>query len=432
MDSTSLPVLEIYDYGIYLPYMAYMTATMLSFEKLFLIYSIMKMIERYDRFFLEMEFQKIVSEFHRILESGETVRLGDTMEWDIKKGLEDKPAQEMEWNFDAKKSRLQSAKDKIKGFQDWLQRGDDESGLGIDHPIIGKIRSFIEKVKDPERIRQYFHRLISEVKSFPASIKKDILKKICMIIIAYIPVADLITPASIEKDPVLAEVKSEIEAQIPAEKKESPIRKSDSTEKNASFDGAQTLVKTVEAGYSSDRNDTGNWINVPGGGQRFIGTNHGISAPVLQDYFKDKGIKRIISKQDMMDLTYETALEIYKKDYWDAQGLENFKSQSIANVLYDGCVNQGSGAMLGVLKKSMEKIGYDTDSIGSWGEFHKELTPKVNEMTIDEKKNLFEKIKDERVEKYKKAETWKNHGRGWIDRVDKITFIDNTKDSNLA
>lgn len=395
----------------------------------------MKKIERYEDFLLESEFQKIAKEIRMIAEAGETINVGDTIEWDVKRGVEDEPAPEMEWTFDPKKSRLQSAKDRIKGFAGWLQRGDTESGLGIEHPIIDKIKAFIEKVKDPERIRQYFYRLVDEIKALPSAIKKDIMKKLAIVVIAYIPLGNLITAEDAAKSPELKAVKTEISAEMPDEKKAGQkAEKEDSEEsESATFERAQHLVKSIEAGYSSDRNDTGNWLSVPGG-KRFIGTNHGISAPVLAQYFKAKGIERLLTKQDMMDLSYETAVEIYKKDYWDAQGLSNFKSQSIANVLYDGCVNQGAGATLGVLKKSMEKMGFEADTIGSWNEFHDELTPKVNKMSIEEKKDLFEKIKEERLEKYKGADTWVNHGRGWSDRLDKLAFEDGgvERESDMA
>ena len=223
-------------------------------------------------------------------------------------------------------------------------------------------------------------------------------------------------------EPVLKEVVAEVNQEsIPDEIDKEVV---DKNSKFASFERAQHLVKMAEAGYSSDRNDTGNWINVPGGGQRFIGTNHGISAPVLAQYFKDKGINRLISKQDMMDLEYETALEIYKKDYWNAARLSNFKSQSIANVLYDECVNQGVGAALSDVKKSMQNMGHETDEIGSWKEFHKELTPKVNKMSTKEKKELFNQIKTERLERYEGADTWEEHGEGWQNRLNDIAFED--------
>lgn len=391
-------------------------------------------IEKYQSFMLEIEFEKIAKEIKLLAESAETVNLGDTIEWNFNRGEEDVPSPEIEWNFDPKRSKIQSAKDRIKGFADWLQRGDTESGIGIEHPLIDKIKAFIEKAKDPEKIRQYFHKLVDEMKALPSSIKKDLMKKLTIVVMAYVPLADLITAQDEARSPELKLAKKEIvEASQDMEKAASPER-SDKTDKEsagrgATFQKAQHLVKTIEAGYSSDKKDTGNWIEVPGGGMRFIGTNHGISAPVLAQYLKDKGVTRLITKQDMMDLKYETAVEIYKKDYWDAQGLGKFKRQSIANVLYDGCVNQGPGATLDALKKSMERMGHETDGIGSWKEFHEELTPSVNAMPKKESKELFETIKEERLEKYKDAGTWEDHGRGWEDRLDKLAFEDGEEET---
>jgi len=400
--------------------MPYSIRKIISFETFFLIYNNMNRIERYDDFILESEFARISAELRMLAESG-TINVGDTIEWNLGKFAQDEPSPEMEWTFEPKKTKLGAARDRISGFADWLKRGDTESGLGIDHPIIGKIRDFIEKVKDPERIRQYFHRLAEEIKSLPHSVKKDLLKKLAIVAMAYIPLSDLITPQDELRSPELKQAKSEIAEESTA--KEKPEARSSAGSKKATFDRAQHLVKTVEAGYSKDKKDTGNWLSVPGG-KRFIGTNHGISAPVLAQYFKDKGIDRMITKQDMIDLSYETAVSIYKKDYWDAQGLSSFKSQSIANVLYDGCVNQGAGATLDVLKKSMEKMGHETEGIGSWKEFHQELTPKVNEMHRKETKELFETIKEERLERYKESDTWEDHGRGWADRLDGLAFED--------
>ena len=273
-----------------------------------------------------------------------------------------------------------------------------------------------------KKVKEYFEKFILELKSLPYEIKKRLLKKFIVVFILFIPLSNLVTDFSIKQEPVLKEVVAEVNQEsIPVEIDKEVV---DKKSKFASFERAQHLVKMAEAGYSSDRNDTGNWINVPGGGQRFIGTNHGISAPVLAQYFKDKGINRLISKQDMMDLDYETALEIYKKDYWNAARLSNFKSQSIANVLYDECVNQGVGAALSDAKKSMENMGHETDEIGSWKEFHKELTPKVNKMSSKEKKELFNQIKTERLERYEGADTWEEHGEGWQNRLNDIAFED--------
>jgi lysozyme family protein len=386
----------------------------------------MKRIDRYDEYLLEKEFKSIITNILLIVEVQTSA---NTFEWNLtepKKVYNFKDKEEFEVGdtieFDLEqKKRLKDyidfVKNKTSKFVDYIREPDADLP-SFDLPtqslkeLLKKLVSMTpSKEEAMKKVKEYFDKFILELKSLPYEIKKRLLKKFIGVFIFFIPLGNLVTDLSIKQEPVLKEV----------------IAK-DVTEKNntkfANFERAQHLVKTVEAGYSSDRKDTGNWINVPGGGQRFIGTNHGISAPVLAQYFKDKGINRLISKQDMMDLEYETALEIYKKDYWNAARLSNFKSQSIANVLYDECVNQGVGAALSDVKKSMQNMGHETDEIGSWKEFHKELTPKVNKMSTKEKKELFNQIKTERLERYEGADTWEEHGEGWQNRLNDIAFED--------
>jgi lysozyme family protein len=398
-------------------------------------------ITNYNEFLLEKEFQKILETISIIVESDETINVGDTMEWDYQakaKGTPDESAQEIEWTFEPK-SKLQKMKDKVSDFAGWLREDDPDIDVKFENPLTKKLGAFLDKVKDKEKIKEYFLRMLDEIKALPVNVKRKILKKILIVLALYLPLSGIMTNDVIEKEPVVAEVMAEVNKEskpqievAPEKRAEKEVEKKNS--KSASFDRAQKLVKTAEADYSDDRKDTGNWIDVPGGGQRFIGTNHGISAPVLQDYFKDQGINRLITKQDMIDLEYETAKEIYKKDYWDLAGLSNFKSQSIANVLYDECVNQGVGAALTDITKSMENMGHKTDEIGSWKEFHKELTPKVNNMSNKQTRKLFQIIKDVRLERYQGAKTWVDHGVGWTKRIKAIAFEDDgtAKDSNIS
>jgi len=374
-------------------------------------------ITKYKEFLLEKEFHGIITELLLITE-GDNLSAGETIEWDINKGIPDEPAEEVEWSFD-KKSK--TAGDRVKGFVDWLNRGDEESGLGIKHPIITKIEKFLDKVKNPQKIKEYFIRIIDEIKSMPSNLKKKLLKNLCVTMAIYIPLSTLLTPDVIKKEPLLAEIKVDITNKN-VDKNTKEISKPKEIVKFASFDEAQKLVKTAEAGYSDDRADTGNWIKVSGG-QRFIGTNHGISAPVLYQYFKDKGIDRLPTKQDMIDLTYDVALEIFKKDYWDRQHLGEIKNQPIATILYDGCINQGPGKFGGKegvaepLARALDKIGKERPD--SWSE----VTSIINSIE-DEKdlKNLFKCIKRERWNRYSDAGTFRTHGDGWKNRLNNITY----------
>ena len=397
----------------------------------------MKRIDRYDEYLLEKEFKSIIANILLIVEAQTSA---NTFEWDLTEpqrtfNFKDKDEFEIgdtvEFDIEQKKKLkdyIDFVKNKASKFVDYIREPDVDLP-SFDLPtqslkeLLKKLVSMAPSKEDAmKKVKEYFEKFILELKSLPYEIKKRLLKKFIVVFILFIPLSNLVTDFSIKQEPVLKEVVAEVnQKSIPVEIDKEVV---DKKSKFASFERAQHLVKMAEAGYSSDRNDTGNWINVPGGGQRFIGTNHGISAPVLAQYFKDKGINRLISKQDMMDLEYETALEIYKKDYWNAARLSNFKSQSIANVLYDECVNQGVGAALSDVKKSMENMGHETDEIGSWKEFHKELTPKVNKMSTKEKKELFNQIKTERLERYEGADTWEEHGEGWQNRLNDIAFED--------
>jgi lysozyme family protein len=397
----------------------------------------MKRIDRYDEYLLEKEFKSIIANILLIVEAQTSA---NTFEWDFKEpqrtfNFKDKDEFEIgdtvEFDIEQKKKLkdyIDFVKNKANKFVDYIREPDVDLP-SFDLPtqslkeLLKKLVSMAPSKEEAiKKVKEYFEKFILELKSLPYEIKKRLLKKFIVVFILFIPLSNLVTDFSIKQEPVLKEVVAEVNQEsIPNEIDKEVV---DKNSKFASFERAQHLVKMAEAGYSSDRNDTGNWINVPGGGQRFIGTNHGISAPVLAQYFKDKGINRLISKQDMMDLEYETALEIYKKDYWNAARLSNFKSQSIANVLYDECVNQGVGAALSDVKKSMQNMGHETDEIGSWKEFHKELTPKVNKMSTKEKKELFNQIKTERLERYEGADTWEEHGEGWQNRLNDIAFED--------
>lgn len=98
----------------------------------------------------------------------------------------------------------------------------------------------------------------------------------------------------------------------------------------ASFDIFLKEVLSIEGGYQANRNDTGNYNSM---GQ-LVGTKLGIAAKTLEAYYG-----RIVSKQDMMNLTKKTAADIYKKYYWDSINAGNIASQSVANLIADHAVN---------------------------------------------------------------------------------------------
>ena len=354
------------------------------------------MISKYNEFLLEKKFQSILDDIDRIVESEGRWIDDNTIEWDV-------APREYEWDLtnDVKKPSL------------------------VDKTI-KKIKELISNLPK-EKIKEYFIKLLNKLKPLPAKIRKFLITHYTSAFLTVVTLSYLVAPMtqSTTTDGVskTSMVKTE---QLDKDIKDEVIQLNKKESTKASFEKAQELVKLAEAGYSDDRGDNGNYIDVPGG-KRFIGTNHGISAPILANYFKSQGIERLLRKDDMINLSYETALKIYRADYWDAQNLGELADQNVANIIYDGCVNQGSDAMRSVLRNALEENGVDisdNDVI-----FSKEVLSKANDVN---QVKLFNSIKKYRELRYKESDTFKRHGEGWLNRLDSISYVSQESSSDRA
>ena len=117
-----------------------------------------------------------------------------------------------------------------------------------------------------------------------------------------------------------------------------------------------------------------------------------------------------------MNLSYETALKIYRSKYWNEQNLSEFSNQSVANIIYDGCVNQGQSAMREIVRDAYRINGID---IGDNSPFAKSSISKINKIN---QQKLFNTVKDLRESRYRQAVTWNRHGDGWLNRLNGIEF----------
>ena len=387
----------------------------------------MKRIDRYKEHLLENEFKSIVASIFLITESQTGA---NTFEWDLEpKGGFDST------EFDAtQKKKLKDyidfVKAKAKSFKIYLNEPDPDVQLEI--IPVERMKELLKKVVEMApskeeaiaKIKEYFDRFVSEIKSLPYEIKKGLLKKFVYVFMSFAPLVSLITDESIATEPVLKDVKAEMASNAKRSfKKAQP--------EYSSFKVAQEGVHKVEGVYTADSEDKGNWtLNEIGAGE-LLGTKFGIAAPTLVGYYQKNNLG-IPTKADMEELTYDLALEIYKRDYWDAQQLQKFKSQSLANVLYDGCVNQGPGATLDILNESLGDVDIDSTNINNWKEFHDVLIDEVNELPVKKTKKLFNTIKNKRWEKYQKGKA--KYHEGWKNRLDSITFIDkgDTENSDIS
>ena len=357
----------------------------------------MNKISKYNDFLLEKQFNSIIDDIFRMVEDVEGVWTSPTtIEWDYTK-KDEEPEED--------KNDVDELTDKIIDFGE---------------KALNKLRDFLQKLPK-EKIKEYYVKMINKFKSLPETLRRKLIAGVTGVFLTFVSLTYLLTPSAGSPSQVfkggLSSDQTEEIIQVTKDRK--------STGK-ASFEKAQGLVKLAEAGYSDDRGDNGNFIEVPGG-RRFIGTNHGISAPILDKYFKNKGITRLLTKEDMMKLSYKTALKIYKNDYWDAQHLGELSDQNVANVIYDGCVNQGIDAMRSIVRDALEENGIeisDNDII-----FSKEVLSKAN--NVDQEK-LFNSIKKYREGRYRESETFNRHGEGWLNRLDAISYQGEISNSDRA
>jgi lysozyme family protein len=73
--------------------------------------------------------------------------------------------------------------------------------------------------------------------------------------------------------------------------------------------------------------------------------------------------------------------------------------------------------MKSVIRKTLNKFGINiSDDVNP---FEGDYIKKLNELNQEE---LFNSIKNLREQRYKDAATYKRHGKGWLNRLEKIAF----------
>lgn len=174
----------------------------------------------------------------------------------------------------------------------------------------------------------------------------------------------------------------------------------------ASFVSAHKKVGKSEGGYTNNPSDRGNWVD-----GELVGTNYGISAPVLKDY-----LGRTPTISDMINLSPKTASDIYKRRFWDRIKGDDIKNQSVANLIYDMYINQ-TGHTTSVMEdallyKKQIRIPFSDEVIDAINHFSS--------------KQLFDNIKRLRKQKYEeRANTVSGQSQflsGWLKRLDEFEY----------
>lgn len=158
------------------------------------------------------------------------------------------------------------------------------------------------------------------------------------------------------------------------------------------FDKSMSRLLPIEGGYSSDRNDPGNWTGGKVGAGKLIGTKYGIAANTYPTL-------------DIKNLTWEQAKSIYKRDFWDAVHADSLPAAVAYNAL-DGAINSGASRSIQWLQKA---AGVADD--GRWGPVTMAAIQKADPNDVLLRYNAY------RLDFMTRLSTWSTYGKGWARRI---------------
>ena len=147
-----------------------------------------------------------------------------------------------------------------------------------------------------------------------------------------------------------------------------------------------------EGGYSNDPKDPGNWTGGKVGVGVLKGTKFGIAANTYPDL-------------DIRNLTRDQAINIYRRDFWDAAGLGNLHP-AIGYQMLDGAINSGLSRGTKFLQDAARvtvdgKIGPITRAAVQAAD-HNDIVMRFNAYRLRFMKDLPQ---------------WSTYSRGWADRI---------------
>ena len=190
---------------------------------------------------------------------------------------------------------------------------------------------------------------------------------------------------------------------IPAEEAEAVTPVADTAATTPTRDELIDSVFDAEGGYSTDRDDTGNYYR----GQ-FVGTNHGISAPVLAEH-----LGRTPTVEDMRGLTQDTAREIAATQYYDAYSISDLPDET-QEIVFHAVYMGGSRGVRAV----QNLTGSTPDGV---------MGPNTR-TAMQESTFTPQEFRDEYLRELEfgttgyssPAATWNVHGRGWSNRYNEL------------
>lgn len=165
------------------------------------------------------------------------------------------------------------------------------------------------------------------------------------------------------------------------------------------FERAFALVVGIEAGYSNDPNDPGNWTGGKCGFGELKGTKYGISAASYPNV-------------DIENLALDGAQGIYSADYWRACSCDQM-SWPLCLFVFDMAVNQGQPVAKTMLQRT---LGVTPDGV-------------IGPVTLAAANGIDDEhlalLMTARAFRYTQAPNFGTNGRGWFKRLFLMAFNHN-------
>lgn len=123
-------------------------------------------------------------------------------------------------------------------------------------------------------------------------------------------------------------------------------------------EGFAHAIKTWEGGYQAMPEDTGNWVTLPNGEERLVGTNLGVTPAALAKHRGKHPYE--ITEDDIRGLQIEEAVEIGMTHYYRAVGYDKLPWTPVTEVWVD--IGWGSGPRTSI-KHLQRLIGTGDDGV---------------------------------------------------------------------
>lgn len=172
----------------------------------------------------------------------------------------------------------------------------------------------------------------------------------------------------------------------------------------SAFGQAFAVLIVHEGGYSTDRQDPGNWTGGKVGSGTLKGTKYGISAASFPTL-------------DIANLTVEQAGSIYRAMYWDRMGCDSLPPE-LALLVFDAAVNNGVSNAAKFLQLS---VGATADGLIGTAT-RAAIAKTLGNGSPERVQALCSEFLARRLVFMAALSTWARYGLGWARRLCALPF----------